>query len=189
MTLSAPHFLSPTHKQMDHPAETTNRRLCRYLTPGKFDLVSADGFEELSAEGRELGRTLWRTLSFDLGCSAGNSSSACLCSPGSRSPRMTRFRWSFATLGNVAASGAWQSALVGGRHDCSIAGERTRFRSAAILNDLTRRRCIVVISPTFLALVHRSLVSGGLFVGQTDNPSYCLHPRSGADVLQFPRTH
>jgi tRNA (guanine-N7-)-methyltransferase len=46
-----------------------------------------------------------------------------------------------------------------------------------------------LITPEFLALVHRSLVPGGLFVVQTDNPGYWRYIRQVAPVFFDFREH
>ena len=47
-----------------------------------------------------------------------------------------------------------------------------------------------LITPAFLALVHRALVRGGLFFVQTDNPGYWRYIRAVVPVfLRLPRTH
>jgi tRNA (guanine-N7-)-methyltransferase len=46
-----------------------------------------------------------------------------------------------------------------------------------------------LITPTFLALVHRTLVAGGLFVVQTDNPGYWRYIREVVPVFFDFREH
>jgi tRNA (guanine-N7-)-methyltransferase len=62
----------------------------------------------------------------------------------------------------------------------ALRGVPRRHAGRDIPNDDHNRR---LITPEFLALVHRSLVAGGLVVLQTDNPAYWQYMRRVAPLL------